>query len=366
MSMFDRTKGEKLMDAKKIAAEFLPGKLITSVEPFGNGHINDTYLVNCNGKRYTLQMVNKNVFKKPEEVMENIIRVTKYIKNSSLPHTLLPMNFLVAKGGKHFIYNDEGDLYRMYEFVEDAISLDLPEKEEDFYNSALAFGEFQYLLKDFPAETLFETIPNFHNTPDRFNNFKKSLKENKSGRADTCKEEIDFVLAREDFYGIFEDARKNGELPLKVTHNDTKLNNCLLDKKTRKPLCVIDLDTIMPGFAVNDFGDSIRFGASTAAEDEKDLSKVHFSLHLFEVYTKGFMAGTRGTLTAKEKEFLPHGAKMMTVECGMRFLADYLDGDNYFKTSYPEHNLVRARTQFRLVKEMEENWAKMEEIVKKY
>lgn len=199
MSMFDRTKGEKLMDAKKIAAEFLPGKLITSVEPFGNGHINDTYLVNCGGKRYTLQMVNKNVFKKPEEVMENIIRVTNYIKNSDLPHTLLPMNFLKAEGGKHFIYNSEGDLYRMYEFVEDAISLDLPEKEEDFYNSALAFGEFQYLLKDFPAETLFETIPNFHNTPDRFNNFKKSLKENKSGRADTCKEEIDFVLSREAF-----------------------------------------------------------------------------------------------------------------------------------------------------------------------
>ena len=179
-------------------------------------------------------------------------------------------------------------------------------------------------------------------------------------------EEIDFVNNRKDFMSLLEDSYKEGKLPLKVTHNDTKMNNVMLDKDTREPVCVVDLDTIMPGYSVNDFGDSIRFGASTAAEDEKDLSKVHFDIKLFETYTRGFLKGCGGTLTQGEIDLLPAGAKMMTLECGMRFLTDYIDGDTYFKTSYPEHNLVRCRTQFRLVEEMEQHWDEMLEIVRKY
>lgn len=354
------------MEISQIAKFFLPNAKIEKLEPYGNGHINDTYIIEADGNRYILQRVNNNVFNKPEQVMHNIIAVNEFIKKSNKPTQLVLMELVKTKDGEYYIFDETGGLFRMYRFVEGGLSLDLPESEEDFYNSAVAFGEFQYLLQDFPADTLYETIPDFHNTEKRYANFLKSLKEDKMHRAAGCKEEIDFVNARKEYYSLFEDLHKKGELPLKVTHNDTKLNNCLLDVKTRKPLCVIDLDTIMPGYSINDFGDSIRFGASTAKEDEKDLNKVHFDIHLFELYTKGFMEGTRGTLNKTEKEMLPYAAKMMTIECGMRFLTDYLDGDVYFKTAYPEHNLVRARTQFKLVQEMEENLEAMKKIIEKY
>ena len=337
--------------------------------PYGNGHINDTFKVVCdNGatdREYILQAVNNNVFKEPEKVMENIEKVTKYlrpfVKEDREVLTLVP-----TLDGKTFYKDENGYFWRMYDFITDSVCIDRVESDEDFYQSAVAFGNFQRMLSNFPAETLHETIPNFHNTPSRYNDFLKALEEDKCGRAAGVKEEIEFIKARKDFYSILIDSNKDGVLPLRVSHNDTKSNNVMLDAKTRRPLCVIDLDTIMPGFSVTDFGDSIRFGANTAAEDEKDLTKVNLDLHLFEIYAKGFLEGCGGQLLDSEIMLLPEGSKMMTIECGMRFLADYLAGDTYFKTHYPEHNLDRCRTQLKLVAEMEKNWDEMKNIVKQY
>ena len=343
---------------------------VTYCEPYGNGHINDTYLVVMDkgegvSKRYILQALNKTVFPHPEEVIENIERVTSFLK-SKTDGTNGVLRLITARDGGNFIVDDEGEYWRMYNFVENSLCIDTPETPADFYESGFGFGNFQSKLCDFPAEVLHETIPDFHNTPKRYNDFLNAVNENASGRANTAEKEIEFVKARADFYSVLMDACKEGKLPLRVTHNDTKLNNVLLDDKTRKALCVIDLDTIMPGFSVTDFGDSIRFGASTAAEDEKDLDKVTLSMEMFKAYTDGFLKGCDGRLTDEEIMLLPEGAKMMTVECGMRFLADYVAGDTYFRTAYPEHNLVRCRTQFKLVEEMEAHWDEMKAIVKQY
>lgn len=314
-------------------------------------------------KRYILQRINRNVFKNPEKVMQNIINVTEYLKEN-LTDGMKTLTLVSCKDNQKYYIDTDGNYWRMYDFIEDAVSLELPESENDFYQSAVAFGSFQNMLKDYPAETLSETIPLFHNTPNRYKNFIEAVEKDPFDRVKSALPEIEFVKDREDFYGILEKEYESGRLPLKVTHNDTKLNNVMLDSKTRKPVCVIDLDTIMPGYSVNDFGDSIRFGASTAAEDEKNLDKVHFDIELYKTYTKGFLEGCKGTLTDVEKELLPVGAKMMTIECGMRFLTDYILGDTYFKTSYPEHNLIRCRTQFKLVSEMDDKWEEMYKIIK--
>ena len=219
------------------------------------------------------------------------------------------------------------------------------------------------MLADYPAETLHETIKDFHDTKKRFQTLKNAIEKDSRHRAASVKEEIAFAFQHEYLANVFGELLAKGEVPLRVTHNDTKLNNIMIDDKTGEGICVIDLDTIMPGLSIFDFGDSIRFGANTAAEDEQDVSKVSLSLPLFESYTKGFLAGCAGSLTRAEVEMLPMGAKLMTLECGIRFLADYLMGDTYFKTAYPEHNLVRARTQIALVADMEEKWGEMENIV---
>lgn len=251
----------------------------------------------------------------------------------------------------------------MYDFVEGTICLQLPETDEDFYQSAVGFGTFQQLLTDFPAAKLHETIPNFHNTPDRYRTFLETLERDPMHRAAQVQPEIEFALARQAEMSAIQNALTVGELPLCVTHNDTKLNNVLLDAKTRKVLCVIDLDTVMPGSSLYDFGDSIRFGAATAAEDEKDLSKMEMSLDRFRVFTRSYVRACPG-LTAKELELLPMGAKTMTMECGVRFLTDYLDGDHYFAVHREGQNLDRARTQFKLVADMEKKWDEMRKIVK--
>ena len=250
----------------------------------------------------------------------------------------------------------------MYDFVEGTICLQLPETDEDFYQSAVGFGTFQQLLTDFPAAKLHETIPNFHNTPDRYRALLETLERDPMHRAAQVQPEIEFALARQAEMSAIQNALASGKLPLRVTHNDTKLNNVLLDAKTRKALCVIDLDTVMPGSSLYDFGDSIRFGAATAAEDEKDLSKMEMSLDLFRVFTRGYVGACPG-LTAKELELLPMGAKTMTMECGVRFLTDYLDGDHYFAVHRDGQNLDRARTQFKLVADMEKKWDEMQKIV---
>ena len=346
----------------------IPGETV-SVTPYGNGHINDTLLViqreGETEKRYILQRVNANVFEKPEQVIANIAKVTAFLKAGAGSEREV-LSLIPTKEGGLFRKDENGAVWRMYRFIEDSLCLNQVENEQDFYECAYAFGKFQRDLSRFPADTLFETIPNFHNTPVRYEAFLSAVKADRCGRAKDAAAEIAFIEARRDFYSTLIDAEHKGDLPLRVTHNDTKSNNVMLDAATRKALCVIDLDTIMPGYAVTDFGDAIRFGASTAAEDEPDLDKVHFSIDLFAAYMKGYMAGCAGGLKPTEIMLLPEGAKMMTIECGMRFLTDYLNGDTYFKTAYPAHNLVRARTQLKLVKEMEEQWDQMKEIAGRY
>ena len=250
----------------------------------------------------------------------------------------------------------------MFRFVEDSICLQQPESDADFYESAVGFGTFQQLLSDFPAEKLHETIPNFHNTPDRYRAFHETLTRDPMHRAAQVQPEIEFALARQAEMAALQNALDAGELPLRVTHNDTKLNNVLFDAKTRRALCIIDLDTVMPGSALYDYGDSIRFGAATAAEDERELDKMEMSLERFRVFTRGYVRACPG-LTQKELELLPLGAKVMTMECGVRFLTDHIDGDNYFSIHREGQNLDRARTQFKLVADMERKWDKMKEIV---
>ncbi len=337
---------------------------------YGNGHINDSFKVyfeEYDGTKtaYLMQAVNRNVFKNAEQVMKNIELVTEHLKGRNKdPRGVLSLVY--TKEGKSYYIDGANSFWRAYRFIDDSICIDVPEKTEDFYECGIAFGGFQRDLADFDAEKLYEVIPQFHDTVKRYNDFLKAVEEDRIGRVNDVPEEIKFIKDRADFYSVLADANKAGELPFRVSHNDTKTNNTLLDAKTHKALCVIDLDTIMPGFAVTDFGDSIRFGANTAAEDEKDLSKVQFSLEMFKAYADGFLTGCDGQLLNSEIMLLPEGAKMMTIECGMRFLTDYLQGDTYFKTHYSDHNLVRCRTQLKLVAEMEKNWDKMKEIVAKY
>lgn len=324
-------------------------------EPYGFGHINRTFLVKDDtGRRYILQRINRRVFPDIKGLMENISAVTEYIA-ARVKEPRESLRLVPTVEGELVYLDLQGESWRMYDFIEDSLCLQLPEKPQDFYESAVAFGTFQSLLSDFPADTLHETIPDFHNTPVRYKNFHRALKADACGRAKGLSRELDFVLEREEQASSLQRLREQGELPLRVTHNDTKLNNVMLDAKTRKALCVIDLDTVMPGLAAYDFGDSIRFGAATAAEDEKDLDKMWMSLELFEIYSRGFAASCP-QLTRLELETLPLGAKLMTLECGLRFLTDYLEGDKYFAISRPEHNLDRARTQFKLVLDMENKW----------
>ena len=347
---------------------------MVSVERFGSGHINDTFLILLregeSEKRVILQHMNKLIFTKPVEVMENIMRVTSFLREKiernggdSERETL---NVILSHDGKPFYVDSDGEFWRCYKFIDGTVCLDSVESPKDFYESALAFGNFQRLLADYPAETLHETIEGFHDTKARYEVFQKAVSEDICGRADSVREEIEFYLSHKHVAEVFGDMLAKGELPLRVTHNDTKLNNVMIDKETRKGICVIDLDTVMPGLAMNDFGDSIRFGASTAAEDEKDLDKVWCDMELFDAYTKGFIEGCGGRLTKKEIELLPMGAMVMTYECGMRFLTDHLQGDTYFKIHRENHNLDRARTHMKLVQDMEIKWETMNAIVGKY
>lgn len=345
------------------------------VLPWGSGHINDTYLLvfkdgDEETERIILQRMNKDIFQNPVELMENILGVTSHlrrkIEESGGDPERETLNVIPATDGKPYYVDSLGDYWRSYKFITDAVSYDQVEKPEHFYQSAVAFGNFQRLLADYPAETLHETIEGFHDTRARFAVFKKAVEEDCMGRAKDVQKEIQFVLDREDVANYFSELMDEGKIPLRVTHNDTKLNNVMLDAQTGKGICVIDLDTVMPGLAMNDFGDSIRFGASTAAEDEPDLAKVSCSMELFDLYAKGFIEGCGGKLTKEEIELMPMGAKVMTFECGMRFLTDYLQGDTYFKIHREHHNLDRCRTQFKLVEDMEDKWYTMKEIIDKY
>ena len=360
-----------MVSIEKVVAAFEVEGNVKEYVPFGNGHINDTRLVTMdNGVQYVLQRINKNVFKRPDLLMENYVGVTKFIRKKIEEMGGDPLrevlNAIPTKDGKPYTIDEDGQYWRLLVYVTDSIGYDKVERPEQFYDSAVSFGDFQYMLRDYPAETLHETIVNFHNTPDRYRQLMEAIENNAAGRLGEVGAEVEFAKARKEFAATLENAHAAGRLPLRVTHNDTKLNNILFDINTGKTLCVVDLDTIMPGYSVNDFGDSIRFGATTALEDETDLTKVNFDISLYELYVKGFIEGAKGGLTEGELEMLPIGAIMMTFECGMRFLADYLNGDTYFRVHRPSHNLDRCRNQFKLVADMESQLDQMRAIVKKY
>ncbi|MEF2575435.1 MAG: aminoglycoside phosphotransferase family protein, partial [Eisenbergiella sp.] len=350
---------------EKVAMQFALEGELKELSVFGNGHINDTLRATCEladgrTKRYIVQRMNDGIFKNPDELMENVMNVTSFLRKKIIAAGGDPdretLNVIPTKDGKNYLTDENGDFWRCYIFIEDATSFDQVEKPEDFYNSAVAFGNFQRLLADYPAATLHETIKNFHNTVSRFADFKKAVEEDVAGRARDVQKEIQFVLDREADCHVICDALAKGELPLRVTHNDTKLNNIMIDNRTGKGLCVIDLDTVMPGSSLYDYGDSIRFGASTGAEDEQNLDLIWCDLELFEIYTKGYVEGCGGSLTETEIRMMPMGAKLMTLECGMRFLADHLQNDIYYKIHRENHNLDRARTQLKLVADMEAKW----------
>ena len=312
------------------------GKYISHTR-YGNGHINDTFLVVTDSEKYILQRINHYTFKDPEALMENIKNVTEFIAKQVKARqgdTKREVLTLINTLDEQVLFQDSiGSYWRAYLFIDEAITYDLVENPEDFYQSALAFGKFQRDLAAFPAEKLHETIPKFHHTPNRLLALKEAILEDPKDRVKDVQAEIDFILQREAFTSLFIDLHEEGKLEKKVTHNDTKLNNVMIDINTNEAICVIDLDTVMPGFSLDDYGDSIRFGASTALEDERDLSKVDFDLELFELYTKGYIEGSENTLTDLEISLFPSAAKMLTLECGIRFLTDHILGDHYFNIS---------------------------------
>ena len=355
---------------RQILSHFdLPGEY-SSFRPIEYGHINDTICVTFDqdGKevRYILQRINTHVFTKPVELMENVAHVTQYLADFARAHGGDPdretLTVFPTHDGTLFYRTEDGDCMRIYNYIEDTYSLQSIDDPEDFRKAGEAFGAFQGMLADYPSDTLHETIPRFHDTANRFAELREAIEADAAGRAKDVQAEIEFALQREADAHVLLDLLKKGELPLRVTHNDTKLNNVLFDNTTKRGICVVDLDTVMPGLSLYDFGDSIRFGANTAAEDEKDLGKVSLDLDLYRAYTEGYLSAAGRSLTETEIAYLPFSGKLMTLECGIRFLTDHLNGDTYFHIAYPGHNLDRCRTQLRLVAEMEKKMDEMRRI----
>ncbi len=351
------------MDMNEILKEF---NLSYKAKNFGNGHINETFVVKGDPK-HTVQKINTYVFKNPDQLMENIDAVTTHLRKKIIENGGDPKRetlcVVKTKDGKNY-FRDGDDCYRCYVFVDDVYAVEENATLDDMREAGYAYGKFMNMLADFPADKLHETIVDFHDTVKRYNNFENSVNADKAGRASSVAEEIKFVKDRKDYASVVVNAMAEGKIPLKVTHNDTKLNNILFDEKTKKGLCVIDLDTVMPGSALYDFGDALRFAGSTGAEDEKDLSKIEFDLEKFKMFTKGFISSAKDSLNELEIELLPFAVILMTYECGMRFLTDYLDGDVYFRTHCENHNLDRCRTQFKLIADMEAKKQQMQDIVK--
>ncbi len=341
----------------------------TEVTQIKTGHINQTFLVRVEGKPYIVQEINTYVFQKPVELMDNILRVTSHIRRKIQAQggdtNREVLNFLTNAEGKAFYLDGDGHYWRSYEYVDDAVSFNSTEDLSVITDAGRAFGRFQKQLADFPGETLYETIPDFHNTKKRMQNLMEGVRTDTAGRAVLVQNEIKFFFDRTQDASYLVD-RIGVDLPLRVTHNDTKFNNILIDNQTGKALCVIDLDTIMPGLAAYDFGDFIRFAASSAAEDEDDLDRVSLCMDRYDAFAKGFVGASDGFFTEAEIESMPWGARIITLETGSRFLLDYLNGDKYFHISDPEQNLRRARTQMKLVTEMERQFAEMQKIIRNY
>ena len=362
------------MEFSDILSNFAINGEFISCEPYGSGLINRTYVAvyNEGGRRvrYIVQRINTNLFKNVDGLMNNIKLVTEFNRAEIMKRGGDPdresLTLVPTKSGGTYFRTEEGDCYRVYVFIENAKGYDVVEKPEHFYESAVAFGKFAMLLDRFDSSKLFEVLPDFHNTVKRFDNFKKSLEADKFNRAKDVKKEIEFALNREKITHTIVDLLASGKMPSRVTHNDTKLNNVLIDTRTDKAVSVIDLDTMMPGSICYDFGDSIRFGCNPCLEDTPETEKVIFNMPLFETYTKGYLSVFGDTITDIERKNLPMGAILMTYECGIRFLTDYLDGDVYFRKTREGQNIDRTRSQFKLVSDMEKRYDEMLSAVEKY
>jgi Ser/Thr protein kinase RdoA (MazF antagonist) len=353
----------------RIAGEFI------DAAPYGTGHINDTYVVRFRTPggtvRYIFQRINHSIFKDVPRLMENIGRVTAHVRGKlagapgSNPDrealTVIP-----TRDNAAFHQDADGNYWRAYIFIEGARTYDIVESAGQAYEAAKAFGGFQKQLMDLAGPRLHETIPEFHHTPKRFVRLEQAIAADVKNRAAKVKAEIEFALARKAMTGTLIELFERGELPERVTHNDTKINNVMLDDQTGRGVCVIDLDTVMPGLVLYDFGDQIRTTTFTGAEDEEDLRKVQFKLDMFEALVRGYLDAAREFLTPREVEFLAFSGRLITFEIGIRFLTDYLDGDVYFKTHKPDHNLYRARVQFERVRLIEAQQDATARLVAKY
>ena len=336
------------------------------------GNINKTYMVLVNDegteKKYVLQKINTTVFNEPYLLMNNIENVTnycrEYLKNNNEDIKRGTLNVIRTKNNKNLYRTKNNEYYRIYDFVENAISYDKTENKDIFYNVGQACGHFVRMLDGYPMDELDETIPNFHNTKVRYDDLINSIKKDPVGRAKDVMEEILFILKRSDQVGIIVDLIEKGKIPVRVTHNDTKINNVLMDKFTNEAICLIDLDTVMPGSALYDFGDAIRSGASKTFEDDTNLENVGINLEFFESFTEAYLNETKDILTRTEIDYLAFSCILLTLELTIRFLTDYINGDTYFKCNYENHNLDRVRNQIALVKDMEKNYSYMNNIVR--
>lgn len=359
-------------DFNKIISNFKLPSSYTSLQTLNNGHINNTYLLSYPEKSesYIIQNINTYVFKNPEYIMQNIKHVTSFIKQKYIASGVIPhgrvLEFLNAKDGNNFCYDDDGLFWRAYKFVDNSSTYDLIDSPDLLYNVGAGFGEFQRLLIDFPIGKLHETIPNFHNTKLRMKDFFEAVAQDEAGRASFVQKEINFFRERAELASRLIDMQENGTLPLRVTHNDTKANNILIDNTTGKAVCVIDLDTVMPGLTAYDFGDAIRYAANTEAEDSTEFSKVALNFDYYKAFAKGFITASKGHFTKAEIESMAWGARIITIELASRFLADYLNGDKYFKIHRPNHNLDRAKNQIALALDMEKHFDRMCEIIESY
>jgi Ser/Thr protein kinase RdoA (MazF antagonist) len=358
-----------------IVPHFCFGGEFIRAEPHGFGHINDTYAAcfrRASGKvhRYLMQRINRYVFRDIEGLMQNIAAVTTHLRDKIVAAGGNPdretLTLIPTTEAKTFYETQGGAFWRAYIFIEGARTYEAVGSLEHIYSAGRAFGNFQKLLADFPAEQLVETIPDFHHTKRRFDAFVQAVERDIKNRAHTVRPEIEFVERRVKDTSVLLDLLEQGILPSRVTHNDTKFNNVMIDDESGKGVCVVDLDTVMPGLSLYDFGDAVRYAANPAAEDERDLSKVCIDLEIYEYFARGFLDSARSFLTPEDVDHLPFSAKLMTLESGIRFLTDYLDGDFYFKTHRENHNLDRCRTQFKMVEDMEARFDQMEQIVDRY
>lgn len=365
----------ELTTLKKICEEFKFEGVLTECSPYGEGHINDTFLTVCEDKyeekrRYILQRVNHLIFKETEQLMSNIENITFYlsdmVREAEIEEGFEVLKLIKTKNDNSFYKDAEGNYWRSYAFIENATGHTFAKDNDMLYSAGKAFGQFQLMLKDYPVDSLYETIKGFHHTENRYKIFLEVLEKDVHSRSKYCLDDIRFVKDHKTITTMILEALEQGEIPYRVTHNDTKLNNVLIDNESGIGRCVIDLDTVMPGSALYDFGDAIRSCGSTVAEDEENLELLKFDIDRFDAYSKGFLEVLNHELTKKEIELLPYSAIIMTLECGMRFLTDFLDGDNYFKVHKENHNLIRAKNQFRFIKEMENNLEVMKDIINRY